>query len=256
MLVKKGKDSSRHSFILILVFFLGTLSGFCGNKKKQKRVEFVFVHVGKTGGASVSQALKHQPLPYEEFHTRTLYLPCQPTQNEVQGKPMLVSVRHPLSRAVSIWNWRKYLCQHKMRCSSSEKILFFRCTFTDFVNTLAQSQRKKDIFSSLCSPHLIGHWNTNHQWYLKNIDESYIDTNVWAVDQSSMAHDLERFFDDHSWSSFGKNVTSVVINLHENSDYPKDIKELTPTQKEILSDYLSDEIDFYLRLTNKTHNRE
>mmetsp|Transcript_33773 Transcript_33773/g.52826 ORF Transcript_33773/g.52826 Transcript_33773/m.52826 type:complete len:219 (-) Transcript_33773:141-797(-) len=189
-------------------------------------------------------------LPFMQFN---LFHMCQPSQKEVEGKLMLVAVRHPISRALSIWNWRKYLCSNPSRrgrekslCFDPEKDLFDRCTFNDFILGLGQNS------SSPCSPHLLHHWDADHRWYLENIDPSYLNANAWTADQGSMASDAKKFFDAQSLSDLGQKVVSTLRFNNINSDYPRDVTELTATQKGILREFLSDEIAFYVSLRNRT----
>ena len=225
----------------------------CAVKQIHKGSFFVFTHVGKTGGGSIRAALKQQPLPYDEYHL------CQPTQEAVEGKPMMVSVRNPVSRGLSCWNWWRFLClappeiiektRRKRSCGEIEKQMFEKCSFTDFVHTLEFPTPQNN---TNCSPHLIRHWDQDIRWHLQNLTQSYINTNVWLVDQESMVEDIKEFFDAHSWRSSGKLMVETLQHQLINNDYPKDIERLTPKQRRIFTKALIDEIAFYTSLKNRT----
>lgn len=61
----------------------------------------VFVHVGKCGGTSVRLALRSARIDFSEVHVRVVQ-GCSPDS----PKNWIVSVRDPIDRAVSAFNWR------------------------------------------------------------------------------------------------------------------------------------------------------
>ena len=104
----------------------------CGNEK------FLFIHVPKTGGMWVTEALQEAGIEVEEEFGAT---PEHPLLSELErrGRFTFAFVREPLSWYASIWKFRNYFHLHK---GPTEVQLpydrFIELDFPDFIDNVSK----------------------------------------------------------------------------------------------------------------------
>ena len=73
---------------------------------------FIYVHIGKTGGSTITKCLNENYINYVNRHC------CEIEYN--QNKLYLISIRNPISRFISAFNWRYYLLKTKIQKNDYE----------------------------------------------------------------------------------------------------------------------------------------
>ena len=209
-------------------------------------IEFTFVHVGKTGGTSLSNSLRHSGFCYRVFHL------CQANQTEMMNTPVLISVRDPLSRLISVWNYRKFICTNEpSRCRSIKEVEFIKkCSFNDVIEALRAGDNE-----TLCGQvDTLLHWVQDHRWYLRHVENEFIDSGVYPLRQTNMVEDFKDFCE---FSGIGRDdsrcqkVAKQLSQTHDNIS-PKSLEPLPPSTENFLKEeYLKEEIDFYNFLLRK-----
>ena len=190
--------------------------------KPQNHGRMMFVHVGKTGGSTVEQFLKANEIRFFMVHQKPLgFQTCRSTGYSRLSsctswakrwrknlRVVVVSVRDPLKRLVSAFNWRnpngggvthnKYVRKYWPEVDRFEKELY-ECF--DSINELAESldldtpcgkhARKAVMFR----PTFYGtHMTQGYEFYFgSGVLESLVRNNItlYLVHQETMAQDLE-----------------------------------------------------------------
>jgi hypothetical protein len=160
---------------------------------------FDLIHVGKCGGATVSQELRAAGYDFEQIHLRR---PCASP-----GKLYVVLARDPVARFVSAFNWRKHLYRSAILprnpCTDGVSSLRHRAEkellhhFED-ANTLAEELGASGPYEA--SAHavlmgLIGHVTQGFHWYLGRLLEEIQPSQIAGVICTErLADDFERLF--------------------------------------------------------------
>ena len=129
-----------------------------------------------------------------------------------------------------------------------------RCTFDDIIEALKSGDNK-----TYCSQvDLLNHWMMDHRWYLRYVDDQFIDSNIFPVRQTNMVEDFENFCDFGIGIGRGdfrcKKTVDMLRQTHENIS-PKDVETLSPATESFLKEYLKDEIALYNRLLQKVASK-
>jgi hypothetical protein len=103
----------------------------CGNDK------FLFIHVPKTGGMWVTEALQAAGVEVHEEFGRTAEHPLL-SELDRRGRFTLAFVREPLSWYGSIWRFRNYFHLHKASTEELPYDRFIGLDFPDFVDNVAE----------------------------------------------------------------------------------------------------------------------
>ena len=254
-------DGFAQLFFVVVLLVIPT-DTTCVIKKIVENPDFIFLHVGKTGGSTISRALKHATsFSFSEYHV------CSPTKEEIGEKRVLFSIRDPISRSFSVWQWRKYWCTVKnARCDDPNEQKLFECfpTFSDFLEAKGKPNSNPQIHSSgissksnegncdqFAKTEFLFHWDMNLQWYLQNFDAKFVANHVFPVRQSHMEEDFIAFC---HFLSFNEDQCSLgakfLAKFRINSEYSKNQEDrvLSPRAWEILNATLKSEITLYHKL--------
>lgn len=155
-------------------------------------VNFMFIHIGKCGGSSVSRVIENSR--YANV-CKTIHISSPPVN---KYSNYLIIVRNPLNRFVSAFNWRYRLVveteKQKTRFSFEHQILSHYKT----ANRLAM-----DLYTDSAKPNSLAHRGAKFihhiyediSFYLKDlldfIDPSQI---MGVLVQERLNDDIERFF--------------------------------------------------------------
>jgi hypothetical protein len=175
----------------------------------------MFIHVGKTGGSTVNAFLTHAKIPNltvihatsREWNQKDKYFPF--ARGGKHNYHILVSVRDPIDRVISSFNWRRHFKDINHRLHPWEQNFYAHCAKTP--NEFAHSLKSKTACGKLariaadCPGNLdrceSNHVGMGHRFYfppdaLSKLVSSH--AKVWLVRQESMEHDLKQFMSSSS----------------------------------------------------------
>ena len=97
---------------LIYKYDMGKYNEECNLSYLLNTPMFTFVHIGKTGGSTITKCLNENYINYVNRHC------CKIEYN--QNKLYIISIRNPISRFISAFNWRYYLLKTKIQKNDYE----------------------------------------------------------------------------------------------------------------------------------------
>jgi hypothetical protein len=134
---------------------------------------FDLVHVGKCGGSSVVEELRHRGFAFEHIHMRR--------PRPVVGRRYVVLVRDPVARFVSAFNWRYHLLAGdllpaarvqdpiaRMRHRTELEFLTQFDSVNEFAERLVR-HGEHEVSALTTLMHLIGHVPQGFAWYLDEL---------------------------------------------------------------------------------------
>eukprot|EP00008_Paramoeba_atlantica_P005434 CAMPEP_0201489928 /NCGR_PEP_ID=MMETSP0151_2-20130828/24232_1 /ASSEMBLY_ACC=CAM_ASM_000257 /TAXON_ID=200890 /ORGANISM="Paramoeba atlantica, Strain 621/1 / CCAP 1560/9" /LENGTH=214 /DNA_ID=CAMNT_0047875675 /DNA_START=324 /DNA_END=965 /DNA_ORIENTATION=+ len=187
--------------------------------------------------------------------------------NEIGDRPVLMTIREPIARVQSIWRWRKYqttVLDHTA-FGKSEKTLF-RCF--PYLNDFLEARGKfgnftnTSISNSICrqfAEHSFAatpHWQWDHQRYLRNFTDDFIQSYLFPLRQTNLLEDFLAFckyFSLDKRKCF-EGMEGLVFE-HQNEEYPTKPNDfyLSDEAREFLAFELQDDISTYNYLVDILH---
>ena len=227
------------------------------------RPEFLVIHVGKTGGTSMVEALSRVFRFETDFHL------CAPSMEDVKGRPVLMTIREPVARTLSIWRWRKYRCTVHDHCANTTEGKLFSCypflnDFLEVRNNLTTGLQTNNSIGEDClqlaQSSLVAtkHWQLDHRWYLHKFDEHFVKTHVFPIRQTNMVEDFVNFCQYFHFNKKKCNKAKKRLMMeHDNEEYPTSPKDFYLSEKatEFLTSELKDEIKMYNFLVALLHEK-
>jgi len=208
----------------------------------------VFVHVGKCGGTSVRMALRSVHIDFNEIHVRV-----------VQGcsldspRNWIVSVRNPIDRAVSAFNWRspRNAGQGGSTHASTQEIeeKFYACfaTVNQFAEALGDGSACGALARKMLNEH-VAHLGMGLEFYFASDLECMLTQSVYLVRVET-------------WASDVGDVTRLLgaaqepLHEHVHSDYPMGNQTyLSDKGQSLLSQALRREYEILRELELKAEN--
>lgn len=224
-------------FIILLVFILISKIYFKYQKKERfsNNKNLIFIHIGKTGGGTIQKILKKKNINHIIYHLENYY-------TYDKNNKYLISIRNPISRFISGWNWRKYtVCPRKVGgCpNKKEKIIYKKYSLNDFLENLFE---KKIIDKNTRMRHIIP---TNISYYLKtnNFLDDY-DSNVKNINIIT----CENLYEDLE-NSLGKKINKLKLDVHISKKEDK-YEDLSSLGKINLLKFLKDDYDCIEKLND------
>lgn len=241
---------------LVLLRHQANASDAALRDRLSKRVHFV--HVGKTGGGTIRSVLGAlcdcTPL---QVHVRPV------STKEVSAR-LIVSVRDPVDRVLSSFNWRHPLrggdiycpsrsCGSNVRERELEKELY-NCfdTVNDFAEALSQSH-----FCGLVARRAltegVGHLGKGFRYYFEDVLHLLPNMTFKLVNTESFDKDLRCAL---RWLGFPANAVDALEYEHKHREYPgKNETFLSPKARRNLELFLIDDT-FYLSELERYADRE
>ena len=185
--------------VSVFFFFLAIICFFQRNAFKEHHTtkltrtslpsEIVFVHISKTGGSTIQKFLSNNNIRYHLVHCRPL------PKNIIRGgRKIIVSVREPLSRVISAFNWRSPYGGgiHKFgKNNTAQEMMFHSCfhNVSIFVKSFsAHKSNCRDIaHNSLKNREHIG---MGYVFYLKQAMSKIRDAHIYVIRQEHLQADL------------------------------------------------------------------
>ena len=160
---------------------------------------FTFIHIGKSGGSTISALLKENNFNFNRIHIRRVkYNP---------DKKYLIVLRNPVSRFISAFYWRKRLVELKNISTSSELKFFQKYSSLDDLCCKLYT-KEGDINSSIDAEIKKHHDGKKHPEHI--------------------AMDLDYYIGDFSKKCDPKNIIGVMCQETLNNDFSK-IFGITPS---------------------------
>ena len=245
--------------VLLAVFFEFSTSPCLRRPPLGDASELSLIHVGKTGGATLLKALHGIFEIKKDFHL------CRPSLEDVKDRPVMVTIREPIARTLSIWRWGKFKCSNRTDCFGSPHELFECFPFlNDYLEARGNlSNNNRASLSDSClrfadSPEVPStHWQFDHRWHLEKFDEDFL-KEVFPVRQSNLVDDFVSFclyfnFEREKCFNTKKRLTVIHTNTKSHTE-PKDYY-LSSEAREFLESELKEEIEMYNHLVNITNGK-
>jgi len=217
--------------------------------------EFVVVHVDETGGNHLVSALS--PI----FHFKSDFYRCAPSMLDIRYRPVLMTIREPVDRALAIWKSRKEKCAVSKNCFNATEEKLFQCfpSLNDYLKaratkiegTNSRPSSEEECLHLAQSPFVpMIHWQPDHRWYLHKLDSQFIQTHVFPIRQTNVVDDFSLLC--RSFSIFKKKCSLGKKSLkieYQKSDKPLSSEDdLGIHEKEFLTSELDGEITIYNEL--------
>jgi len=152
-----------------------------------------FVHVGKCAGSSIQGWLNLNRVAYHETHIKQVHT-CGEEEHT-----WLFSVRDPIARAISSFNWRSPRngdAQHGHNQFGDRERQFYSCfeNFNDFAEAL-DDQTECGHYARIALNHPQGseHLGMGVAWYLDSQLDCVLKQKVFLCRSESLVSDLEGF---------------------------------------------------------------
>jgi len=161
---------------------------------KKKFSKFRIIHIGKCGGSTLRVEFKKHKIKYKEIHVRKFEW-----KNSTKS-PYIITIRNPLSRFVSAYNWRYYLNfdeedykeNQSHRFHGEKKFLKKYNTSNALAEALYDDNGVQQI-DFVRPSNYVHHLKEDIHFYLKDLKEDY--KNIYGVVATeTMAADMKRLF--------------------------------------------------------------
>lgn len=173
-----------------------------------------FIHVGKCGGSSIGAWLRRNKVAFQETHIKRVHT-CGDDKST-----WLFSVRDPIDRAISAFNWRSPRngdAPHGQNAFGTRERQFYACfeNFNDFAESLNdQSTCGHYARRALNDPQGSEHLGMGVAWYLDKQLDCVLKQKVFLSHAESLTSDLE---------GFGKwiGIDNLDVHIpHNKGNYP------------------------------------
>ena len=128
---------------------------------------------------------------FEEVHLRFV-------QRMQKNRVALVTIRDPVERIISAFNWKRHRCRvGKQHCSSTE-LKLFDCY--DSTNSFAENLFEPDACGNISRSELSGHASSGHigrgiAWYFRNLSFKQLKCQLYVVHSETLATDFQGFLE-------------------------------------------------------------
>jgi len=165
------------------------------NIAKRKFPKFHIIHIGKCGGSTLRKEFKKHKIKYEEIHVRKF------KWDNSSSMPYIITIRNPLGRFISAYNWRYYLnfdeedenSNQAHRFHYEKKFLKKYNTANSLAEALYDDYGVQQVNFSRHEDY-VHHLKEDIHFYLKDLKEDF--TNIYGVVATeTMADDMKRLFD-------------------------------------------------------------
>ena len=189
---------------------------------------------------------------------------CAARPREVKDRPILMTIREPIARTLSIWRWRKFRCPGLKRCQESHEYFLIECFpyLEDFLNiryniTTNSSLSEECLAMARANPVPLKHWQLGHRWHLHLLAKKTIDDQVFPVRQTNLINDFSAFCLTHLKREKCPQAVEILQNEHRNEEYPTTPKDyyLSEMARKHLIRELKGEIAMYNRLVTLLQKR-
>jgi hypothetical protein len=189
-----------------------------------------YVHIGKCGGESIANSLRQSDFQFTHIHAHARP-PFQPSSKYI------LSVRDPILRAKSCFDWRLHLLANNKRPSPWGSIRRYRQKYElkvlkHYGNLNSLAEELGDRHTALEAEYAlfsIGHMRKGHSWYLDALLENLGASQILAViNTESMMEDMAYYLD-------------IKDTPHTKSDYHRNQYQLSEKAKINLRNALSHE---------------
>jgi hypothetical protein len=180
------------------------------SKLKADNKPFIFIHIGKCGGSTITNILRNHNIKFDRVHV------ARPQYQS--DKKYLISLRNPVERFVSAFYWRKRLVSTKQKDRFYGEYNFFQkfTTIEDVINNDITTLRKNYVH----------HIKEDISFYLGDFVNQCDPTNVIGiVCTENLNKDIENIFD----------IKARGVHINNNK---KNKKELQEKYRESLKKYL------------------
>jgi hypothetical protein len=201
---------------------------------RSEQVGVTFIHIGKTGGKTVDQALKKVGLKYKRLHRRRV----KPS-DEVSTRHVFVVIRDPSARLISAYKWAKHRDVVTGRLATSD---FYSCfpTLDELgkrcldKNTTCAKVLERDMNSSARL-----HVGMGHKFYLEDVDLGILGKRLHILRTEKLQNDFDRALSD----VLGRCVHVKLGNLH--GHYDQRNEHLAEEYEVNIRQFLREEYEFY-----------
>lgn len=237
---------SRISLVRVIAICIFTMTCQCDARPKKTQyisnsTPFEYIHIGKTGGGTIKRELIRAGFNFRTVHIG-FFLRGHSKINFKSGKNYVISIRNPICRWVSAFNWRYYLIvdTEKRKGERGEnKFLRYWKTPNNLAEHLYDELGNRNFKHDIPGTHV----EMGIYYYLKGLSN---DTKILGVImQETLAEDMKRLFNittsarSHgSYGEYSKYLSSKSIdNLRKylKEDYRclkqlEDMQLLSPNQ--------------------------
>ena len=177
------------------------------------------VHVGKTGGGTLRSALGAL------CACTPLQVHCEPVRQTRVSSPFLVSVRDPVERVISSFNWRHPRrgggrpCPVQTICSSCvDETALYNCfaTVNDFAESLRQSNGCGNVARKALAEG-VGHVGKGFKYYFQGVEHLLPNMTFKLVSTASFHKDLRCAL---HWLKFPAEIVDALQYEVRHSEYP------------------------------------
>ncbi|CAK0839945.1 unnamed protein product [Prorocentrum cordatum] len=197
-----------------------------------------FVHVGKCGGSSIGQAIR-ELVPYDEIHLRKVQN-CEVTEQ----RKWVVSVRDPVDRAISAFNWG-------FPGDTLPMMAIYKCfkTVNEFAEALQdESWCGVSARRAINKPILSEHLGKGFQYYFDEDLECVLAQELYLIRTETLMQDLTDVFGRLGWK-----LPATVYHIH--GEYPfRNETYLSAKGKQLLANALKADYEVLRRLEGAARN--
>ena len=156
-----------------------------------------YIHIGKCGGGSITRTLKNSKLINQKFSKVTKTHCVRPLYNSEHF--YLISIRHPIERALSAFNWRYHLVVEtgvrKNQIEGEANVLFKYHTLSNIAENLYADAEGEAVLNKRTAKEFntIHHLKQNIHFYLGTIlKQSSPDQIYGVIKQHSIQSDCSK----------------------------------------------------------------
>jgi len=155
--------------------------------------KFIFIHIGKCGGGSISKSLEEHGFEFSRLHLQEI--------KYINGNKYVISIRNPIYRFVSAFNWRtRIVCDGLGRSNQEYRFEGEKELLEKYktVNNLAESLYKADgeIQNDLSlRENYIHHIKEDINFYIGNfLEECQNEDILGVITTETLSEDMKELF--------------------------------------------------------------